>query len=358
MSKSFFISLLITFFISFVVFSSKHQRVNKNVDTSNNLKHIDTTLTFHSKDKEEAQVVTHQPPHVTKGIPKSGKPPKLLKSDIIYNARRNTVPIVNEEYNIIFFQVAKVASSEWSRFFIRLQNNDDDTKWCSKDRIHDPRQNGLKYLTDYPIREARKMMLSPDWTKAIFVRHPKPRILSAFLDKAVEKSDHFTQETCKIYWAKGKSYEDCMNHHKEFDFFLHEITTTLKDNVHWRSIYSRVDEKWWPYINYIGNMDNLSEDAKALLQSVHSNKTGVSAWEKIGTSGWSDNERDCESTILSDGEFLAKRDVIHTTRAREKMLKYYTPNLEKFVEDQYADDLDNIFYDFDQIQLFKADKHV
>lgn len=345
-SKSIITPLLVIFMIGLVEFtrhqlSSSHDFIDNEKDAAAAV--AATTLTQHF--------------HDTKGMEKPISPPKLLTSDLIYNDKRNTVPIVNEEYNIIFFQVAKVASSEWSRFFIRLHNDDSNLEWCSNDRIHDHNANGLKYLSDYSIKEAREMMLSPDWTKAIFVRHPKPRILSAFLDKAVEKSDHFVQETCKRYQAKGKSYDDCIYHHEDFDFFLHEITTTLKDNVHWRSIYSRVDEKWWPYINYIGNMDNLSDDAKTLLQSIHSNKTGVSAWDKIGTSGWSDNERDCESTKNSDGEFLAKRDVIHTTRASEKMLKYYTPKLEQFVEDHYADDLDNIYYDFDPIHLFKVDKH-
>ena len=279
--------------------------------------------------------------------------PRLKLNDIIYSTERNTVPIVNEEYRIVFFQVAKVASSEWMRFFVRL--NDDPT-WCSNKRIHDKEENGLKYLSDFPREEAREMMTNPEWTKAVFVRHPKSRILSAFLDKAIEKSTHFIQNSCRVYWFRGENYDDCLNRHEDFDFFLQEITTTLPDNVHWRSIYSRIDEKWWPYINFIGNMENMSDDATALLTSIHSSVTGTSAWDKIGRSGWSDNERDCESTINSKGVFLGKRDQRHTTSARDKMLQYYTPELEDFVEKRYADDLNNNFFQFETIELFKQGK--
>jgi hypothetical protein len=275
--------------------------------------------------------------------------PNVTEHDLIYNSKRNTVPIVNEEYNIIFFQVAKVASSEWSRFFMRLNN---DPRWCTNECIHDPEVSGLKHLTDYSIEEAEEMMTSPEWTKAVFVRHPKPRILSAFLDKAVLKSDHFMNVTCRKYEAQNKSYDECATLHQNFDFFVNEITTTLSGNVHWRSIHSRIDEKWWPYINVIGKMENLSNDAKSLLKYIHSNKTGISAWDKIGTSGWSDNERDCVNTIKSKGQFLAQRDVIHTTSARDKMLKYYTVELEQFVEKRYADDLNNPYFHIEPMKLF------
>jgi hypothetical protein len=166
--------------------------------------------------------------------------PMIYDNDLICNNSQNTVPIVNEEYNVIFFQVAKATSSEWLRFFIRLN---DDPDWCSDKRIHDQKVNGLKYLLDYPKEEAQEMMTSSKWTKAIFVRHPKPRILSAFLDKAVEYSRRFSETTCKYFLAQVDCYDKCFNTHKDFDFFLEEIAIALPYNVHWRSIFSRVDKK-------------------------------------------------------------------------------------------------------------------
>ena len=283
-------------------------------------------------------------------IPDLEIPPTLKRKDLVYKKSRNTVPVVNEEYNLIFFLVAKTASSEWIRFLMRLQGSEN---WCMPE-IHDRHVNELKFLSDYSIEEAQEMMTSPKWKRAIFVRDPKPRVLSAFLDKAVAHEDHFMNETCVVYanktGNKGASLDYCIEEHDSFEFFLFSITTTLKKNVHWRSIYSRVDEKWWPYMTYIGNMENLSEDAEEFLQSIHSNIDGASAWDKIGRTGWSDNERDCSN--LGHSAFLTKKDVHHKTNAREKMLQYYTPELEEFVENHYADDYENSFFHFSDIRLY------
>lgn len=277
--------------------------------------------------------------------------PEIEEDDLVYSTLRNTVPILNEEYKVVFFLVAKAASSEWLRFFIRLSGN---PNWCSSSSIciHDRKENKLTYLSDYSPEEARKIMTSPEWTKAVFVRHPKPRLLSAFLDKAIEKSKKFLKGACRAYKNKGKDMDKCVKNHKDFGFFLNEITTTLATNVHWRSIYSRIDEKWWPYINFVGNMETLSDDAQTLLKSIKSNITGISAWDTIGTTGWSSNERRCEETIDSEGEFLSRRDKKHTTKARDKMLQYYTRELEEFVEQQYRDDLNNSYFHFEPISLF------
>ena len=46
--------------------------------------------------------------------------------------------------------------------------------------IQNPNENKLKTLDEYPLFKAQEMMNSQEWTKAIFVREPKERILSAF----------------------------------------------------------------------------------------------------------------------------------------------------------------------------------
>jgi hypothetical protein len=48
---------------------------------------------------------------------------------------------------------------------------------------HNPSTNGLKYLQAFSPRDATKMMRDPSWTRAIFLREPKQRFLSAYLDK-------------------------------------------------------------------------------------------------------------------------------------------------------------------------------
>lgn len=282
-------------------------------------------------------------------LPDYSNPPSITTHDLIYNDARNTVPIVIEEYNLVFFQVAKAASSEWIRFFLRLTGSD---LWC-KGNIHSKSLVALKHLTDYSIEEAQEIMTSPEWTRAIFVRHPKPRILSAFLDKAINKKADFIKDKCRIYAARGGTKDECVERQADFSFFLHNITTTMHDNVHWRSIYSRIDEKWWPWMNYVANMENLSEDAEHFLKSIKSKKDGSSAWDRVGRTGWGEDERDCDH--LGKDPFLAKKDTRHKTDAKKKMRTYYTKELEDFVELHYAADLNNPYFRFSEIKLFDED---
>ena len=45
---------------------------------------------------------------------------------------------------------------------------------------HNAILSGLKVLTDYSLEEANGMLTSEEWTRAMFVRDPKERALSAF----------------------------------------------------------------------------------------------------------------------------------------------------------------------------------
>jgi hypothetical protein len=285
--------------------------------------------------------------------------PTLYADDLIYNDERNTVPIVNEEYKVIFFQVAKAASSEWLRFFAKLQGL---STYCDNPHLHDNKTNGIKRLCDFSTEEAQRMMLDPTWTKAIFVRNPKTRILSAYLDKSVVHHGYFEKHQCvsyaKMMGSKGniskKALRECQEKHEDFGFFLKTLVPVLKDNVHWRTAHSRVDSKWWPYIDYISNMENLSEDAEHFLRYIKSTVDGVSAWDRIGYTGWSDNERSCDS--IGDKAFLQKRDTHHQTNAGDKLRQYYTPELERFVEEFYHKDFHNDYFHFKPLEIYPEEE--
>ena len=69
--------------------------------------------------------------------------------------------------------------------------------WYSKDP-HDPRFNGLKRLRrkDFSPENIATMLISPEWTRAIFVRDPKERFLSAYLDKVRNKEGKYVIGHC------------------------------------------------------------------------------------------------------------------------------------------------------------------
>jgi len=274
---------------------------------------------------------------------------ELDPNDIIYQTRKDKksyIPVVNEEYKTVFFFIGKCASTEWKRMFVRMMGS---AEWDTH-AIHQKEVNGLKWLNDYSLEEAQQIMTNPEWTKAVFVRHPKDRILSSFLDKAVRHSEQFIETTCKKYGNLGKHGDEqtCIAHHLEFKFFLQNIISTIPTNGNWMQIYDQIDAKWWPYVNYVGHMDDLTKDAQHFLQSIISVKDGVSAWERWGTTGW-----DLINGTSSFLNHLAKYDKLEYQRVTEKKLhKYYNPWLERYVERKYSKDLNNTYFQFSPVEVF------
>ena len=104
-----------------------------------------------------------------------------------------------------------------------------------------------------------------------------------------------------------------------------------------------IDEKWWPYIDFIGFMHNISNDAKTLLQSVKHSATGTTLWEDVASTGWG-----------KEGEFaFMERDTAsHATNAKDRLREHYTPCLEMFVEKHWAKEWESGL--FKPFQLFNA----
>jgi hypothetical protein len=76
-----------------------------------------------------------------------------------------------------------------------------------------------------------------------------------------------------------------------------------------------MEEKYWPYINFIGRMETIQEDATRLLKQ-------VGAWELFGKTGWGANGK--------DSIFQAKAGGVgryHATNANSKLKSYFTPEL-------------------------------
>ena len=128
------------------------------------------TTTFHDKNNKN-----------------SGGKMVLDPNDFVYHPGDwDVAPIVVEKYKLVFFTIPKVACTTWKQAFGLMIGYDNwylDTEGLEGDP-HDPNLNGLRYLYHFPIETAHEMMTSPHWTRAIFVRDPKIRFLSAFMDKA------------------------------------------------------------------------------------------------------------------------------------------------------------------------------
>ena len=114
--------------------------------------------------------------------------------------------------------------------------------------------------------------------------------------------------------------------------------------------------------------NNFSHSVESFLKSVYSNiDDNVTAWDKAGVTGWNyDHDKSNNNNKINDDEntqsvidcntvsiknkqgFLSTTDTNHhhATDASNKLAKYYTPDLEKFVEKQYYQDYHNVYYQF------------
>jgi len=93
-----------------------------------------------------------------------------------------------------------------------------------------------------------------------------------------------------------------------------------------------MEPKYWKYINFVGQMENINEDTEKLLKR-------VGAWEEYGENGWGPN-RDKSINQASGGSQS------HKTGSSSKVYKWFTPEKERLVENFYIDDYENPSFNF------------
>lgn len=264
----------------------------------------------------------------------------ITKNDKIMHPNIWTSPIVIKEYKLIFFRIPKVCSTEWNTMLFKMTGLSDIANLT----IAAIEENCKKItrMHDIPLEEAQHMMTSKEWTKAIFVREPKERILSAFLNKFCEEPTYFQRFCCSQ--SPDKKLE-CSRHQesKNFTYFLEE--TKQCPDAHWNPQTMTVDQKWWPYINFIGYQNTAFEDTRRLLQTLVSSKDNVTAWDRFGRSGWGSNK--------TEPFMYRPHGYGHATGAKSKLLKYYNAYTEQTVERFHArQDLECPYFKFVKMHLF------
>ena len=265
----------------------------------------------------------------------SNKKLKVLKTDIIMSKRADwdISPVVLQKYKLVFFTVAKVGCTTWKQFFRRVEGK---ANWQSQlnELPHNPHTNSLVYLNQLNTSYVAEIMQDPSWTKALFVREPKQRFLSAFLDKAVSNDgQYFGKKCCTklcVPWNDQRNAPSCrkciQEGAKSVSGFLEKTETC--HNAHWDVIADRIDSKYWKYINYVGRMENLAEDGPRLIK-----RLGNDLWENYGKSGWGK---------YGNASMFSKADHNHVTGASTKVWQWYTPEIERMVEERFAKDY-NLF---------------
>lgn len=266
--------------------------------------------------------------------PATATPPVQIRvdpKDYIYNPENwDGPPIVMEKHKLLFFTVPKVACTTFKQLFRRMMGYAD---WRMEEYVSmipwNPETNGLKYLNHYDIDQATAMMTDPSWTRAIFVREPKSRLLAAYLDKAFHPT--YLGEKCCSDWS-------CVEPAKEsLEGFFALVQKC--PNSHWMPQARRMEPKYWPFINFVGHLESIQEDSKLLLD-----KLGV--WEAFGASGWGDDNAALFAPVFDGNGRL------HATNASSKLGKYFTTHaLVASVEEFYREDYENPIMNMTKIPL-------
>ena len=269
-------------------------------------------------------------------------PTQLLikRDDYIYkptkSMRWDASPIVIEKYKLIFFTVPKVASTTFKQLFRKMMDFDNWSEQSSESLLpHSPYTNGLQYLAYYPLEEANKLLTDPSYTKAIFVRDPKQRFLSAFLDKALSNGgSHVVKRCCH-------SNSHCLNQISIPFGFLSMIQHCPDE--HWIQQTSRMEDQYWSLIDFVGHFETMQDDTKRLLQRIH-------AWDDHGVTGWGPYSN--WSIFERPKQHSSTKLVVHSTDAN-KQFWWWTPLLEQHVEEFYAFDYLNPKLNFTKTTLSK-----
>lgn len=257
-------------------------------------------------------------------------------TDMIYyqqGKQWDVAPIVIAEYKLVFFTIPKVGCTVFKQLFRRIAQCPD---WRTHDYKlglpHNPGINSLTYLYHYGVDDALHIMTSDEWTRAIFVRDPTSRVISAYLDKAQLKPNEELQTKSATYVTKH-----CCPRRKacgpiaqrSFHDFLH-ILHWCSDS-HWSSQSLRMQTKFWPYVNFIGHLETAQADAKALLER-------VGAWEQYGATGWGADG--------SEPIFESKGTIVHKTNPQDQRHIFCSTESMAAVNALYADDLQNPLFGF------------
>jgi len=270
--------------------------------------------------------------------------PQALHSDVIFQPNRWTTPVVIHRYKLLFYPIPKVACTEWKLLFRRMERQPEwETTGLIMKFLHQPVTNNLTTLDQIPFDEAQDILTSSEWTRAVFVREPKERLLSAYLDKVVNNKLFFRKKCCQARYLNNVSMEDCRSRLDDPEFFHYLKRMTDCPNDHWNPQYTMIDTKWWETVNFVGYLHSVYDDAKRLLESIISVENGLSAWEEFGKTGWGKNKT---------GAFMQRDTAGHATNAHDKLLSYYTKEGEELVEKYWNSEWNHSVYHFDRFHLF------
>lgn len=219
--------------------------------------------------------------------------------------------IVDDNYQALTCFVQKVASTSLKQFFLYLADNPaaagaaaagqpNVSSWAAD------AQPKVTNLTTFHQRANEELYrISPmfihnikdsSYFKALFVRHPFVRLVSAFKDKAERAPDQEPYFYAQ-YWtpmlarlAPATRTKDSNPSRVTFREFVDELllkTDPYQYDEHWAPIWTRCEPCFMHY-DFIGKLENSGDDFRDFKHQVNENLVNLTIWENLNQQ-FSDN---------------------------------------------------------------------
>lgn len=192
----------------------------------------------------------------------------------MYHYNQNIV--VDQARRLLFCPIPKVACSNWK---ITLRRGSGIADYANNDIVHDRQKNGLKYLSDFGRARRALYLHYPRYMRAVFVRNPWTRALSAYrskIENAAQKIEfgtgnpktRFIEEAvtgAKAYCRDRNLCEDPNDDNVSFLEFLRYLASLdpHEMNEHWQPQYLVAGLDKVKY-QFIGCFENLEGDSRRL----------------------------------------------------------------------------------------------
>uniref|UniRef100_A0A8C6N4Y5 Carbohydrate sulfotransferase n=1 Tax=Mus spicilegus TaxID=10103 RepID=A0A8C6N4Y5_MUSSI len=177
---------------------------------------------------------------------------------------------VEDKHKILYCEVPKAGCSNWKRILMVLNGLASSAYNISHDTVHYGKH--LKTLDSFDIKGVHMRLNT--YTKAVFVRDPMERLVSAFRDKFEHPNSYYHPVFGKAIIKKYRpnASAEALNNgsgvkFKEFAYYLLDAHRPVGMDIHWE----RVSKLCYPcLINYdfVGKFETLGEDANYFLQLI------------------------------------------------------------------------------------------
>lgn len=219
------------------------------------------------------------------------------------------------EHKLAFCGIPKVGITPWVQF-LRFTLG-------AKDYRSDPhkKRDAARFRFDILTPQTQQEIWEGNWKKAVFVRDPAERLLSAYLDK-IEKDRKYIRDEVTFSEFIDRIALTNVNLQGKSNTGL-----SWKTDSHWRP------QSWscglWENLTdfeVVGSLDDAARDSKALLEK-------LTMWEQYGCHFRISDQQIPPGFQQQQSRVAKEHD--HSTGARSRLDEYYTPEIMSRVRKLY-----------------------